>query len=153
MSDFFFDSSALVKAYVAEAGTNWVRTILDDERHQIYISHLAEVEVIAALTRRFRNGDLTEQERDQAVQDARQDCATYLTVDVAHEIIEAAIRLALTHHLRAYDAVQLASALEVRHVLLENPDGPINFTVVSSDKELNAAAALEGIQIEDPNNY
>jgi hypothetical protein len=45
VADFFFDSSALVKAYIAEAGTTWVRTILDDERHRIYISQLASVEV------------------------------------------------------------------------------------------------------------
>ena len=49
MADYFFDSSALVKAYVAEAGTNWVRTILDDPQHRISISALAEVEVISAL--------------------------------------------------------------------------------------------------------
>lgn len=66
MADYFVDSSALVKAYIAEMGTNWVRTILDDEQHQIYISQLTELEVVAALTRRFRVGDLTLQERDQA---------------------------------------------------------------------------------------
>ena len=38
MADYFFDSSALVKAYIAETGTSWVRTILDDEQHRIYIS-------------------------------------------------------------------------------------------------------------------
>lgn len=63
MADYFFDSSALAKAYVAETGTHWVRTLLD------------EVEVVAALTRRFSVGDLTQQDRDQLAQDARQDCA------------------------------------------------------------------------------
>jgi len=53
MADYFFDSSGLVKAYVAETGTNWVRTILDDPQHRIFISALAEVEVVSALTRPF----------------------------------------------------------------------------------------------------
>ncbi len=76
MADYFFDSSALVKAYIAETGTNWVRSILDDGQHRIYLSQLAEVEIIAALTRRFSVGDLTQQDRDQLAQDARQDCAS-----------------------------------------------------------------------------
>jgi uncharacterized protein with PIN domain len=57
VADYFFDSSALVKAYIDEAGTNWVRTILDDPQHRISISALAEVEVTSALTRRFNEGD------------------------------------------------------------------------------------------------
>jgi predicted nucleic acid-binding protein len=48
VADYFFDSSALVKAYIDEAGTNWVRTILDDPQHRISISALAEVEVTSA---------------------------------------------------------------------------------------------------------
>lgn len=70
MADYFFDSSALVKAYVAETGTNWVRTILDDPQHRISISALAEVEVISALTRRFNEGDNTQAELDQAKRNA-----------------------------------------------------------------------------------
>ena len=152
MADYFFDSSALVKAYIAETGTNWVRTIIDDEQHQIYISQLTELEVVAALTRRFRIGDLTLQERDQAARDVRQDCASYLGVDVTDEIIESSIDLALRHNLRAYDAAQLASALKVKNVLSNN-HGFRGVTLVSSDLELNDASMLESFQIEDPNNH
>lgn len=67
MADYFFDSSALVKAYIAEAGTDWVRTILDHPQHRMSISALAEVEVTSALTRRFNEGDLTQAEVDQHV--------------------------------------------------------------------------------------
>lgn len=67
MADYFFDSSALVKAYIAEAGTDWVRTIPDHPQHRISISALAEVEVTSALTRRFNEGDLTQAEVDQHV--------------------------------------------------------------------------------------
>ena len=82
MADYFFDSSALVKAYIAETGTNWVRTILDDPQHRISIAALAEVEVISALTRRFNEGDLTQDELDQACDELSQDCATYFLVDI-----------------------------------------------------------------------
>jgi len=152
VADYFFDSSALVKAYIAETGTNWVRSIIDGEQHQIYISRLTELEVLAALTRRFRIGDLTLQERDQTTRDVRQDCASYLVVDVTDEIIEEAIDLALRHNLRAYDAAQLASASKLRSVLSRN-HGYEGLTLVSADLELNDAGILERFQVEDPNNH
>ena len=153
MADYFFDSSALVKTYVAETGTQWVRTLLDDEHHRIYISQLAEVEVVAALTRRFSIGDLTQQDRDQLAHDARQDCASFLAVNVTAEIIEAAIDLTLKHNLRAYDAVQLASALEVRNLLVQNSQNTAALTLVSADLELNRASASEGLPVDDPNSH
>jgi predicted nucleic acid-binding protein len=151
VADYFFDSSALVKAYIDEAGTNWVRTILDDPQHRILISALAEVEVTSALTRRFREGDLTEVELDQACEELTLDCATYILVEVTRQILEAAVSSARTHSLRAYDAIQLASAIAVRTALLTVQGNANEFAVVSADKALNDAARLEELQVEDPN--
>jgi predicted nucleic acid-binding protein len=151
VADYFFDSSALVKAYIAEAGTHWVRTILDDPQHRISISALAEVEVISALTRRFKEGDLTQLEVDQACDELSQDCATYFVVDVTGQILEAAVSNARNYSLRAYDAVQLASAIAVRTALLVTQGNVPGFTVVSADHALNDAAGLEGLRVEDPN--
>jgi hypothetical protein len=50
--------------------------------------------------------------------------------------------------MRAYDAVQLAMALEVNRIYQSRGSGPI--TVVSSDRELNAAATAELLIVEDP---
>ena len=152
MADLYFDSSALVKSYVAELGTNWVSTILDGGQNRIFISSLAEVEVTAALTRRFRVGDLTVQQLDQACDEVRQDAEAYISVSLTNDLIRAAVGLARTHGLRGYDAVQLATALEVRNALIENELGQ-DFTLVSADLELNAAALLEGLQVEDPNTH
>ena len=152
MADYFFDSSALAKAYIAELGTDWVRSILDDDQHRIYISQVTALEVVAALTRRFHVGDLTLQERNDAAREVREDCLSYRVVDITDECIEAAIDLALTHNLRAYDAAQLASALTVRNVLLLTP-GFTELTLVTSDHELNRAGTQEGLPVEDPNSY
>ena len=153
MANYFFDTSALAKAYIAETGTNWVRTILDDKQHLILISRLTEVEVIAALTRRFRTGDLTEQEHQQACQDVRHDCNNFLAIDVRTGNVKAAVDLVLKHGLRAYDSLQLASALEIRNILIQGFPGPVDFVFVSSDHGLNTAAGLEGVEVEDPNNH
>jgi uncharacterized protein len=56
-----------------------------------------------------------------------------------------------THNLRAYDAVQLAAVLEV------NDDrvavGLSSVTLISADTALNAAAAAEGLAVDDPNAH
>jgi len=151
--DYFFDSSALVKAYIAERGTDWARTILDNPQHRISISALAEVEVVSALTRRFNEGDLTQVEVELACDELRLDCAAYLLVDITSQVLEAAVTNARNHSLRAYDAVQLASALAVKSALLTVRGNVIDFTLVSADNALNDAARLEGLQVEDPNGH
>lgn len=58
--------------------------------------------------------------------------------------------LAQTHALRGYDAVQLAAALEV-HRLYAALGLPL-ILFISADNELNAAAKVEGLQVENPSD-
>jgi len=53
--------------------------------------------------------------------------------------------------LRAYDAVQLAAALEVKRIYQTGGLGPV--ILVSADQELNAAAVAEGLLVDDPNSH
>jgi uncharacterized protein len=66
-------------------------------------------------------------------------------------IISQAMKLAVNHALRGYDAVQLASALYAEQELSQLNLSPLIF--VSADNELNNAAKTEGLNIENPNNY
>jgi predicted nucleic acid-binding protein len=152
VADFYFESSSLAKAYVDEVGTDWVRTLLDEPQHRIFISAIAEVEVVSALTRRFNEDDLTREQLDQACDEVRQDCAAYVNVEVTNQILEAAVGYVRTYRLRAYDAVQLSCAAAVRTALLDQ-QAPLEFIMISADRDLNAAARLEGIEVQDPNTH
>ena len=59
------------------------------------------------------------------------------------------MRLANTYALCAYDAVQLAAALEINQK--EQAAGFAPVTLVSADSDLNAAATTEGLTVENPN--
>jgi hypothetical protein len=59
--------------------------------------------------------------------------------------------LAETLGLRGYDAVQLAAGREINALCIASSLPPVIF--VSADDELNAAAASEGLLIENPNDY
>jgi predicted nucleic acid-binding protein len=61
------------------------------------------------------------------------------------------MRLADTHQLRAYDAMQLAAALELNGRWLAAGMGGI--TLVSTDQALNDAALAEGLTVEDPHSH
>lgn len=152
MSAYFFDSRALVKFYVEETGTPWVRSFTDAEDNIIHASSLAEVETVSALTRRLNRRDIDQAEFDGACDDLPQDFATqYRIVALTEAIIRNAASLARKHGLRAYDAVQLAAALETSRITAKV--AATQLTVVSADAELNAAAMAEGLNVEDPNHH
>lgn len=67
-------------------------------------------------------------------------------VELGITVLTRAADLACVHFLRAADAIQLACALIARGD--ETGDSPL--TLVSSDLELNAAAAKEGLLVENP---
>jgi predicted nucleic acid-binding protein len=141
-----------VKFYVEESGSAWVRSFTDAESNIIHVSSLAQVETVSALTRRLSRRDINQTEFDEACDDLGQDFATqYRIVALTEAIIRNAVSLARSHGLRAYDAVQLAAALEIGRIISKVE--ATHLTVVSADADLNTAAAAEGLTVEDPNTH
>lgn len=153
MAVYFFDSSAIVKRYVTEAGTVWVNRIADARTaNRIYLVRLTLVEVISAITRKARRGGITAAGAEIAVAAFRRDFLNqYAKVDLISALIEHAANLAETHALRGYDAVQLAAALAINNERVTS--GLSTVTLVSADGALNAAAVAEGLAVGDPNAH
>ena len=72
-------------------------------------------------------------------------------MEIAIPMLQQASQLADRHVLRAYDAVQLAAAVELNAQWIAA--GTVTVTLVSADQELNAAALAEGLTVDDPNMY
>lgn len=115
MAAYFFDSSALVKRYVNETGSGWVQTITDASTgHEVYIARITTVEVIAALVRRARSGSIDTLTAAAAIAQFKTDAAAdYRIIELTVELTGHAIATTERHGLRGYDAVQLATALEI----------------------------------------
>ena len=160
MVAYFLDSSALVKVYVSEPGSTWVRELLDSENlGDVYIAAIPPVEVIAALSLRTRGASqIADSIRDgihrfrRALEDN-----VYIAIDLTPEVLDDATRQAETYYLRGYDAVQLAAALAVRRMQSEEEqdaeENRDSLVVVSADDELNAAAQHAGLSVENPLDY
>lgn len=153
MTVYVCDSSALVKCYVQEQGSAWMQTLLDPAAgHYLYLASITGVEVMAAVTRRLRRGDIAATDSAAAVAQFRYDFAQrYRLIDLTPPLVARAMTLAETHSLRGYDAVQLATAVEVH--IRGLPLGLPALTLVSADGELNMAARAEGLIVEDPNAH
>ena len=84
MAVYFCDSSAVVKRYVQETGSVWVNNTLDPAaEHQIYIARITGVEVISAITRRARSGDIAASDADSVLSQFRRDfAATYRKIEI-----------------------------------------------------------------------
>jgi hypothetical protein len=75
----------------------------------------------------------------------------YTVVEATPLLLDHAMTLANAHALRAYDAVQLALALEVSRI--HQAAGPRSVILVSSDRDLNTAAMAEGLTVDDPTTH
>ncbi|MFY9611304.1 MAG: type II toxin-antitoxin system VapC family toxin [Blastocatellia bacterium] len=144
MAVYFFDSSAIVKRYLIETGTTWVNSVADlAAGNEIYLARITLVEVISAITRKARGPGLSSTGAMKAIEDFRHDFENeYSLIELTRALIESAGDLAVPHALRAYDAVQLAAALEIKLELESAGEPPI--TLISADGALNDAANAEG---------
>ena len=152
MSDYYLDSSALVKRYLPEPGTASVRALTDPVAgNTISSAEITRVEVAAAFAARHRApGGITLRERDGAVRLLSRHCTSeYRLVAASRSILDRAVDLTQRHRLRGYDAVQLATGLAVEASLrAAGLSGP---TSVAADADLVAAARAEGLGADDPN--
>lgn len=114
MSMYYLDSSALVKRYADEPGSQWVRQITELlSENIILLAEITLAEVAAALSAKHRApGGLTREQRDAALSRFLQDCnEAFLILTVDRAVIDRAVELTQNYRLRGYDAVQLAPAL------------------------------------------
>jgi len=152
VADFYFvDTSALGKRYFMETGSAWISGLLAPAvGHTVAIVRTTTVEMIAAVSRPERGGSLTPADAATAKAEFRSDLANeYQVVEMSPTPATRAMTLAERHGLRGYDAIQLAAALEIN--VFRTSQGLPPITLLSADAELNAAAILDGLIVDDPN--
>ena len=136
----FFDASALVKRYVAEPGSEDVERLLKNDLPAV--ARLSEVEVASAIERRCREGSFGAADRDRAIAALRRDVQSFLVVETTAAVVERALALLARHPLRTGDALQLASAIELRHRL------EYRVSFAAFDRRLAESARREGLELD-----
>lgn len=134
----------MVKLYADEDGHEAVRAV-----DALVVSAIARVEVPAALWRKQRLGELLVADASRLTRAFEVDYGgsesgeppRLVAVAATAGVLEAAAGLVAVHPLRAYDAVQLASAMTARRA---EPDCQ---TFACFDSGLRAAAARSGFRL------
>ncbi len=131
----YFDTSALLKLVIAEAGADQA-SLLWERASEVVVSRLVWPEALAALAAARRGRRLTEEGHAAAVRLFRDLFGRCTVVSVADHLVERAAELASGYDLRAADAIHLATALAVME------PGSI---FVTWDKRLQQAAIQAGL--------
>ena len=69
----YLESSALVKRYAAEIGTNWVRTLCGQPDHIVAVALIGLVEVAAAVAGKLRGRSIDQATHDIILDSLRAD--------------------------------------------------------------------------------
>ncbi len=110
---------------------------------------LTQPELLSALQRRGREGLLEAHETQRLAQHVLEHMTqSYALAAITPSVIAQACTLLHRYPLRAYDALQLACALTVRGGIA--PQQLAGLVFVAADATLLAAAATEGLPIDNP---
>ena len=134
----YLDSSALLKQYYNEPGSETIRQIFQEVR-RIATASFSYAEVFSALNRKRREKAIDNHRYRLAARAFEEDWRHLVAVPISDEVLARARTLLERYPLRAGDALQLASAL----LCAEATD--VEFA--SADQRLTQAASAEGFSL------
>ena len=146
MASYYFDTSALVKLYIEERGTDVVIRLAGDlDNDRLAILDLTLLECRSAVRRREREQDISRDDAGRIIGRVEDHASgLYLVQPTTAEVFEEARRLLDARPLRTLDALQLAGCLSIRHSI------PPPLTFVCADTRLCEVANLEGLATINP---
>lgn len=147
MAFYYLETSALVKLYVREPGTERVLALANRAaENRLAILALAQVELRSAVRKRERNGEIPGLVATHLLDAFRRHLESrFVTQKVTDFVLDVASMLVDRYALRAYDAIQLAG-----YSALKSSAGTDVPVFVCSDQALLAAAYQEGMPTLDP---
>ena len=136
----YFDTSALVKRYVSEPGSFQARALL--WRHDFLSSAITPVELMSALHRRRRTGDVSEATLQAVLRRVLRDRTRWELVEVGPSILNRAEELIQGGApIKALDAIQIASAITFQSA------SSIRIPFITGDGQQRDAAARLGLAV------
>lgn len=149
MTRIFLDTSALVKRYHPELGSDCVNAIFEDRNHSLVTSRLTITELQSAMMRRLRSGEIDlatiEAIRAHVLMEVRQRRILVMAVSPFHFMEAGRILMTLGQQasIRTLDAIQLACARDVRR------RGMVD-TLMTADERLLVVATIDGFTVLNP---
>jgi predicted nucleic acid-binding protein len=155
MPKLYLDTSAFLKLYRAEVGSNWLKNFVIG--NELIISQLTLFESANTLARLYREGFFTRLVALGLYRQIRRDSRklTLLPLGTPQQLRRAtsiAFNLTGGLRLRTLDAIQLATAIQAEEVA-RSLTPPVPFLFVSSDSQLLQVARSIGLVVENPEDH
>jgi len=136
-----FDTSALVKNYVVERGSDKVEELLN-QAENVCVSSILEIETASVFKRFLLEKAVSLNDYEILKHEFETDYRFFTPVDLSGPVIERAKSVIEKHYLKSLDAIHLATAL----LLIDEID-----YFIACDEKLVKAAAKEGLKVINPN--
>jgi predicted nucleic acid-binding protein len=148
MKVYFLDTSALVKRYHRERGSQIIDALFAEPDRRILISDLSIIELGSALTKKVREGESTPEKYHRALgffcQDIVDETIQVETMGDEDKAVAAALieQYGLCANLRTLDSLQLAVMKRVSETHLDQ--------VLCADRTFYSIIQQEGLSVLDP---
>ena len=142
MTFLYLDTSALLKRYVEEVGSDAVIALMADAE-AVVASLVTRAAVPAAIAKAVRRRVLDDDGAQRAHGRFLDEWPDFGKVPVTDALLERADTLTWEHGLRAYDAIQLAAALACRETIAALG---ADMLFATFDRQLRDAAARAGLE-------
>lgn len=136
----FFDTSALIKRYISERGSDKVDELFD-RATQIFVSAITKTESHSTLRRLRSENYLSRKEYNAIKTNIEEDFQYFVVIPFIYEIESSAITLIEQHQLKSLDSIQLSTALYCKSIIDH---------LVAADTRLLKSAKAEKLKTINP---
>ncbi|MBI3744211.1 MAG: type II toxin-antitoxin system VapC family toxin [Chloroflexi bacterium] len=144
MPSFYLESSALLKRYRVESGSDVVRSLFGlSPRAGLFTSSLTITESVSVVTRLYRGRVLTTEEYGRVLRILWTDVDRLTIEPITESVMADAIAATIRFALRAPDAIHLATAVALPATIRDR-------VFVCSDETLCKAAAASRLPVLNP---
>jgi uncharacterized protein len=139
----YLDSSALVKGYIREDGTDKMNSVIAGAE-LLVTSKLTYAEILSSFFRKYGARELSEKHLHAVLRTFEIDWAHFLVIEFGDEMLPLIKQLVQKYYLRGADSIHLASALWFKTAV------KTEITFIAADLNLLEAANSETLQILNP---
>ena len=148
MPTFYLDTSALLKKYKTEQGSEVIAELFDSKKVGEYFvtSMLTLIETYGVARRMLKNNDLTDQTFRLLLGNINRDLNETVPANkITEDVVYYATEYSREHGLKSSDSLHLGSA-----TVLKQHGFPEPFYFLTSDKDLKSAAKQVDFEVLDP---